>query len=115
MAAALIILAGCDQDYPTGSTEDVIIESPVDVVTDTPVPDVVEEPVDEPVEEPVEETAECTYPSGPYGFNTVGNIVGPMSWPSAISASEETLPADFEVLQCDEGVQSIIVFLATSS
>jgi hypothetical protein len=114
MAAALIILAGCDQDYPTAPI-DSTTESPLDVITDTPVTDALEEPVDEPVEEPVDETPACEYPTGPYGFNRVGDIVGPMTWPSAISGSEETLPADFEVLQCDESVQSIIVFLATSS
>ena len=109
MAAALIVFAGCDQTYPT---TDITIEIPGDdVVDETPIPDA--EP--EPMEDPVEETAPCTYPPGPYGFNTLGNIVGPMNWPSAISGSEETLPADFAVLQCDESVQSIIVLIATLS
>jgi len=111
MAAALVVFAGCDQEYPTTGV-DITVEVPgEDVVDETPIPDA--EP--EPVEDPVEETPACSYPPGPYGFNMVGNIVGPMTWPSAISGSEETLPADFAVLQCDEEVQSIIIFLATST
>ena len=112
MAAALIATSGCDQQYPTtdASSEPPPVDA-TDVTVETPLPDA--EP--DPVEDPVEETPACDYPAGPYGFDRVGDIVGPMTWPSAISASEETLPADFEVLQCDESVQSIIVFLATSS
>ena len=111
MAAALLVFAGCDQDYPD-TVIDTDVEIPAeDVVVDTPIPDA--EP--EPMEDPVEETPACEYPAGPYGFNMVGQIAGPMTWPSAISGSEETLPADFAVLQCDESVQSIIVMISTSS
>ncbi|MBW2261715.1 MAG: hypothetical protein JRG91_07045 [Deltaproteobacteria bacterium] len=111
MAAALIVFAGCDQDYPTVPPDSGTEIPGEDVVVETPIPDAEPEPMDD----PVEETAPCTYPSGPYSFSMVGSIAGPMSWPSAISGSEETLPADFAVLQCDESVQSIIVLIATLS
>ena len=111
MAAALFVFTGCDQEYPTVPIDSSSEVPGEDVVVETPIPDA--EP--EPMEDPVEETPACEYPAGPYGFSMVGQVVGPMTWPSAISGSEETLPADFAVLQCDESVQSIIVIISTTS
>lgn len=108
-AAALVLLAGCDQEYPSGYM-DISVETP----TDTIVPDVVEEPVEDPVEEP----EPCEYPAGPYGFNSVGEIAGPARWPGCIKASAETYPldqADMAEFQCDPEVQSIGVFFSTLS
>ena len=112
LAAALITTA-CDQDWPTEPGMDTTIAPDVgddttvvpDVDTDTGVPDT--EP------DPVEETPACEYPTGSYSFSRVGDLVGPMSWPSAVSGSDETSPADFEALYCDESVQSIFVLIST--
>jgi hypothetical protein len=111
-AVALALLAGCDQEYPSG-TYDVAVDLGVDPGAD-PVVEIVEEPVEEPVDEP----APCEYPPGPYGFDTVGQIAGPATWPSCIKASGETYAsalADFAEFQCDPEVQSIGVFFSTLS
>jgi hypothetical protein len=119
LALALVVTAGCDQDYPTGGY-DVVIDTPVDtpvpdVAPDAP-PDAAGDPVTEPEPDPEEDTPEpCEYPAGPYSFNSVGDTVGPASWPTAVSGSEETMPADFSVLYCDESVESIFVVLVTTS
>jgi len=60
----------------------------------------------------------CTYPPGPYRFDSVGDIVGPATWPSGIKASGESSwldQADFEAFYCDPEVQSIGIFIATLS
>jgi hypothetical protein len=89
----------------------------VDPGTDTIV-EVVEEPVEEPVDEPVDEPEPCEYPVGPYGFDRVGDIAGPATWPACIKAAGETYPsalANLADFQCDPEVQSIGVFFATQS
>jgi hypothetical protein len=52
--------------------------------------------------------AGCDYPAGPYSF-LYGNVVPPMSWPSAIAGTAETLAADLAVLHCDPSVKVIFV------
>ena len=112
-AVALALLAGCDQEYPSG-----YLDVAVDTGTETPLPDVIEEPAEEPVDEPVDEPAPCEYPSGPYGFDMVGQIAGPATWPGCIKAAAETSildKADMAAFQCDPEVQSIGVFFSTLS
>lgn len=60
------------------------------------------------------EPVECSYPEGPYEFRRVGDIVGPMSWPSAIAGADETLEADLEVIRCDPNVHSVFIQIATT-
>jgi hypothetical protein len=52
--------------------------------------------------------AGCEYPAGPYSF-VYRNVVPPMSWPSAIAGTAETLAADMAVLHCDPSVKIIFV------
>jgi hypothetical protein len=52
--------------------------------------------------------AGCEYPAGPYSF-VYGNVVPPMSWPSAIAGPGETLAADLAVLHCDPSIKAIFV------
>ncbi|MBW2261713.1 MAG: hypothetical protein JRG91_07035 [Deltaproteobacteria bacterium] len=111
VAAALALLAGCDQDYPSGYTD-----ATVDIPTETPGEVPVDVPVVDPVDEPVDEPAPCEYPSGPYAFDMEGQIAGPATWPGCIKASGETSIldlADLAAFQCDPEVQSIGVFFAT--
>ena len=112
-AVALVMLAGCDQEYPT-TGYDVTVDLPTETPIDVPTTD----PVEEPVEDPVEETAPCEYPPGPYGFDMVGQIAGPATWPGCIKAAAETSIldlADMAAFQCDPEVQSIGIFFATLS
>ena len=113
-AVALVLLAGCDQEYPTTGL-DITVEIPAgDTVDETPIPDAEPEPMEDPVEEP----APCEYPAGPYGFDMVGQIAGPATWPGCIKGAGETSIldlADMAAFQCDPEVQSIGVFFSTLS
>jgi len=111
------LLAGCDQEYPSG-----LYDAAADITTETPgddpVVEVVEEPVEDPVEDPVEEPAPCEYPAGPYGFDMVGQIAGPATWPGCIKGAAETsilAQADMAAFQCDPEVQTVGVFFSTLS
>jgi len=111
-AVALALLAGCDQEYPSG-----YLDAAVDLTTE-PGEDPVAEIVEEPVEEPVDEPAPCEYPDPPYGFDMVGQTAGPATWPGCIKAAAETsilAKADMAAFQCDPEVQSIGVFFSTLS
>ena len=111
-AVALVLLAGCDQEYPSGGYDAV-----VDITTE-PGEDPIVEVVEEPVEDPVEEPLPCEYPAGPYGFDMVGQIAGPATWPGCIKGAAETsilAQADMAAFQCDPEVQTIGVFFSTLS
>ena len=100
LAATLsTIAAGCDQ-----GTYRPVEDSSTDTVLDTGVDPGVDEG-----------TVLCEYPDGPYGFNAVGDIVGPMDWPSAVAGPVETLAADLAVLHCDPDIHSIFVQISTTS
>ncbi|MBW2261034.1 MAG: hypothetical protein JRG91_03595 [Deltaproteobacteria bacterium] len=112
-AVALALLAGCDQEYPSGYPD-----ATVDITTETPGEDPVVEPADDPVVEPVDEPAPCEYPGGPYAFDMVGQIAGPATWPGCIKGAGETsslAQADMAAFQCDPDVQTIGVFFSTLS
>lgn len=110
---ALVALALVSCNGESGDTEDSGDDSTPDIV------DEVDDPVEEPELDLVEEEPEpvCTYPEGPYGFDTIGATAGPMAWPSMVKGPEELYEldyADFEVFFCDPEVQSIIVVIATT-
>ena len=114
-----VLLAGCYDStgityYDAGDAgyEDTIdTHDPGDTSWDTPA----DTPPDTRPDVWVDPDVPCTYPPGPYSFNRVGDTVGPCSWPTAVSGEDETLPADFEALYCDPDIQSVFVFMATST
>ena len=139
LGVALLVF-GCDQEYPGGywdavadttpdPTDDVTLEPGEDPVVDPgtdpvvdpgtdPGTDPVVDPGTDPATDPGIDTGGCTYPSGPYAYTRIGDVVGPASWATAIQASGETFPsptARFEDFHCDPDVDSIIIFLATQS
>ena len=101
--------------------EDPVVDPGTDPVVDPgtdPGTDPVVDPGTDPATDPGIDTGGCTYPSGPYAYTRIGDVVGPASWATAIQASGETFPsptARFEDFHCDPGVDSIIIFLATQS
>ena len=115
-AAILILVAACDQEWPSDMTDIFVDTGPTDAPGDTIAADT---PEDVPPDTVEEETVEpCDYPTGTYAFNREGDLVGPATWPACIKASGETYPldhADFETFFCDPAVESIIVFAATVS
>jgi hypothetical protein len=126
-AALLWSLTGCDQDDyrpAEDSSTDTHLDTGTDPGLDTGV-DPGTDPGLDPGTDPSLDTgldpgsddagATCEYPGGPYGFNAEGDIVGPMSWPSAEAGAGESLPADLAVLHCDPGVHSIFVQITTTS
>ena len=116
VALGVFLIIACDQEWTGETTTDVHVDTVTpDVPDDSPVPDVPEDTA--PEVEP-DTGPDCVYPEGPYGFNAVGDTVGPASWPSSIKGSEEVselAQADFEAFYCDPDVQSIVVFVATTS
>ena len=124
MAAALLVLAACDQEWP-GVKPDVAIDlytdltdsTPWDTLDDTAVDTAVDTVTDTGVDLPPD-TGPCTYPTGTYAFNAVGDMPGPAHWPGSIKGATETSAlehADLNAFYCDPSVQSILVFLATLS
>ena len=116
----LIALGACDQDYDGGPGTDAVADltpEPEADVTPEPADDPAPEPADEPADDPVVEDSggDCTYPAGPYAFSTVGDTVGPMSWPSGVAGPDETLAADLEALFCDPSVHSVFVQIVTTT
>jgi hypothetical protein len=102
----VLVLAGC---YPT-------LQVKMSDVSEDAEPDLDDDVIPgDPVEDPVEEEAEppCDYPSGPYAFTAVGDVVGPMRWPTSIARPDDTGPADLEDLFCDPDVHSIFIQLVT--
>ena len=59
-------------------------------------------------------TTECPFPEGPYAFSQ-NSTVGPMSWPSAVAGSEETLAANLAAIRCDPDVHSIFVQISATT
>jgi len=55
----------------------------------------------------------CEYPPSPYGF-TIHDITPAMSWPSAVTGPDETLPADTAVIRCAEGVNGIFIMVGAT-
>jgi hypothetical protein len=131
VAAAVPVLGACDQDY-TYPMADAL----GDVLPDAyyPGPDVTYDPGSDPgydaghdpaadagsdpVIDPVEEGGEgpCIYPEGPHMFRSIGNIVPPMAWPSAIPGSTETsIAADLEDYFCDPEVNSVFIMVTHTS
>ncbi len=103
----VLVLAGC---YPelqvtmSDSTGDAEPDPAGDAIVDDPVEDVAEE----------EAAPPCEYPSGPYAFTAVGDVVGPMSWDSAVARPDDYgRPADLEDLFCDPDVHSIFIQIVT--
>lgn len=98
-----------EQEIQPDQGEDVLID-PVEEAAEEPSGDVIEETGDE-------ETMEysCDFPDGPYGFASVGNVVGPMTWPEAGVGELETLPADLWALHCDPDVHSIFIQVSTTT
>jgi len=94
-----LVTWACDQElYTATDAEDTV--TALDTVEDTF------------EEEPVEE---CMYPEGPYAFDAVGNVVGPMAWPTAVAGIDETLAADLAALHCDPSIKSIFIQIAAIS
>ena len=114
---ASMLLASCyGSEYLFGQLDSSTVDSsPWDTGIDEPdvPPDTV--PADTSVDLPPD-TGSCTYPSGPYAFNAVGDIPGPATWPDSMKGTDETYPldhADLNEFYCDPAVQSILVFHAT--
>jgi hypothetical protein len=63
---------------------------------------------DDPVEPDPVEPDTCEYPAGPYRLGQ-GNVIAPMSWPSARAGSSETGAADLADLRCESEVRAIFI------
>ncbi|MBI5490177.1 MAG: hypothetical protein HY905_22775 [Deltaproteobacteria bacterium] len=61
-----------------------------------------------------DEAAECSpYPTGPYAFQRVGNILAPMVWDAARSGIDEALAASVASIRCEPGIHSIFLMVLT--
>ncbi len=98
----VLALTACNPDVNVN-----FLDADADASPDTP-----EEIVEDVPEE--EAAPPCTYPSEPYAFSAVGDVVAPMSWPSAIARPDDSgRPAHLELLYCDPDVHSIFIQLVT--
>lgn len=115
LACTAMLLWACDQELPTlNDAGDISVEITVDTSGDVPVettPDVAPDTL----ADPTVDTGDCIYPTGPYAFSAVGNTVGPMTWPTAVAGTDETLAADLRALHCDPSVKSIFIQIAALS
>lgn len=113
LAAALVVQTGCNEK-DGGDGDDALPDIVEEIAEETPADD----PIEEPIVDLVEEEPGCMYPGEPYSFNSLGSIAGPAVWPTSIKGGTEIYDlehADFEAFFCDDTVQSIIVFFATTT
>lgn len=94
MAALAFMLAGCDENSGGGG----------DAGDDTTVADTATDPFEDPV-------PPCPYPEGPYAFSAEGDITPMMYWPTGIPGLDESAPAHLGHIRCEEGVNSIFMFI----
>ena len=56
----------------------------------------------------------CGYPTGPYAFNEVGDVVPPMRWTGAVTGADEISSADLADLRCQPSVHSVFIHVGAT-